>query len=118
METGAVRPYGTIAYEPPPRRDDVAGSQVTTDLPTTKTVRAAQGASDPGVAADRGQDHPAVKTGFERDLASGSIVYRWVDQTTERVILEIPRSDRVRSQQTYVEKNAPAESSHHVDRSV
>ncbi len=119
METGAVRPYGTIAHDPPPRRDDLAGSHIATDLPTTKTVRAAQGASDTGVADDRGRpNHPAVKTGFERDLDSGSIVYRWVDQTTERVILEIPRSDRIRSQQTYTERDATPDTSHRVDRSV
>lgn len=120
MDTGAIRPYGTIAIDHTPRRDDVAGSHVATDLPTEKTVRAPQ-ASSGGTAADssdRRSEHPAVKTGFERDLNSGSIVYRWTDQTTERVILEIPRSDRIRSQQSYADQPRPAETDHTVDRSA
>lgn len=123
METGAIRPYATIAHDPPARRDDLAGSRVATDLPTEKTVRAAQSASDGRNADDaaRHRDHPAVKTGFERD-PSGSIVYRWTDQTTERVILEIPRSDKIRSRQSYGETTAAtaatADKAHTFDRSV
>ena len=123
METGAVRPYGTIAHEPPPRRDDVAGSSVATDLPTTKTVRAPQ-AADGGTAADnrrRDQERAAtaaVKTGFERDLDSGSIVYRWIDQTTEKVILEIPRSDKIRSRHLYQDAATSDEAHPSLDRSV
>lgn len=120
METGATRPIGTIAHDPPLRRDDVARSHVATDLPTTKTVRPVQETSAGTIAAERRADHPAVKTGFERDLASGSIVYRWTDQTTERVILEIPRSDRIRSSRSYDERAhaATPESAHRVDRSA
>lgn len=120
METGATRPIGTIAHDPPLRRDDVARSHVATDLPTTKTVRPAQETSAGKIAGERRDDHPAVKTGFERDLDSGSIVYRWTDQTTERVILEIPRSDRIRSSRSYDERAhaSTSENSHRVDRSA
>lgn len=120
METGALRPYATIAHDPPARRDDLAGSRVVTDLPTEKTVRAAQPASDGRSADDatRRRDHPAVKTGFERD-PSGSIVYRWTDQTTERVILEIPRSDKIRTRQSYGETTTASNAKTHTyDRSV
>ena len=120
METGATRNIGAIAHDPPLRRDDVARSHVATELPTTKTVRAAQEASAGNVAGERRGDHPAVKTGFERDLDSGSIVYRWTDQTTERVILEIPRSDRIRSSRSYDEgaQTSVSETTHRIDRSV
>jgi hypothetical protein len=106
METGAIRPYATIMHDPPQRRDDVAGSTTATDLPTEKTVRAAQASEATGSTGDRQRDrersdHSPIKTGFERDLASGSIVYRWTDRTTERVILEIPRSDKIRSRIAY-----------------
>ena len=113
-------PFPALLHAPPPRRDDVARSTVATDLPTAQTVRAAQEASAARTAADRRNDHPAVKTGFERDLASGSIVYRWTDQTTEKVILEIPRSDRIRSRRGYDEtsQSATQESTHRIDRSV
>ena len=121
METGALRPYGTIAHDPPMRRDDVAGSPNVTDLPTEKTVRAAQAGSEAGSAGNdtSRQDPPAVRTGFERDPSSGSIVYRWVEQATDRVIVEIPKAVRARSSQAYADGSAPAEtSSHRVDRKV
>lgn len=120
MDTGALRPYAPIAHDPPPRRDDVAGSTVATDLPTEKTVRAVQSANAGQATDDHRTDRPAVKTGFERDLSSGAIVYRWTDQTTERVILEIPRSDRIRSSRSYDEKaqTSAQESNHRIDRSV
>lgn len=121
METGALRPYGTIAHDPPMRRDDVAGSPTVTDLPTEKTVRAAQAGSETGSTGNATVRHdpPAVRTGFERDATSGTIVYRWVEQATDRVIVEIPRTVRVRSSQAYADGGAPAEtSSHRVDRRV
>lgn len=120
METGAVRPYTPIVHDPPPRRDDVVGSHVTTELPTEKTVRAAQAATDGRTAdaASRRQDHPAVRTGFERNLDTGAIVYRWIDQTTERVILEIPRTEKIRSVQSYLQADTSAETDHTVDRSA
>jgi hypothetical protein len=66
METGATRNIGAIAHDPPLRRDDVARSHVATELPTTKTVRAAQEASAGNVAGERRGDHPAVKTEIGR----------------------------------------------------
>ncbi len=117
MDTAAIRPYASIVHDPPHRRDDVTGSATTTDLPTEKTVRAAQ-PSDPSRSTGNGAgDHPTIKTGFERDLASGSIVYRWTDQTIDRVILEIPRSDRIRSRTAYEGQTQTADGSS-VDRSV
>ena len=122
METGAIRPYTPIVHDPPHRRDDVAGSATATDLPVEKTVRAARSAEAGTSAGDRdggreNNDRPAIKTGFERDLASGSIVYRWTDQTMGRVILEIPRSDKIRSRTAYEDRGSHAETPT-VDRSV
>ncbi len=121
METGALRPYATIAHEPAPRRDDVAGAATATDLPTEKTVRAAQNAAEtPAVDAPPAhQDPPAVRTGFERDPTSGTIVYRWVEQATDRVLVELPRTAKIRSHLAYGDQGAPAAtSSHRVDRKV
>ena len=122
MDTGAVRPFTTIIHDPPPHRDIGAGSSVATDMPTEKTVRAARSGEatlpdgDPRRRRENA-DRPAIRTGFERDLSSGSIVYRWTDETVDRVILEIPRSDRIRSRQAY-EAPAPAADGSAVDRSV
>jgi hypothetical protein len=123
MDTGAIRPYATIVHDPPHRRDDVVGGATATDLPTEKTVRAAQPSESTGSADDRRRDRErsgqqAVKTGFERDLASGSIVYRWTDQTTDRVILEIPRSDKIRSRAAYENHDRATHETPAVDRSV
>ena len=122
METGAIRPTTMMIHDPPQRRDDVAGSASVTDLPTEKTVRAAQGSDGSGAADDRrreggGSERRNIRTGFERDLSSGSIVYRWTDETIGRVILEIPRSDKIRSRAAY--DGAPrATDGSNVDRSV
>jgi hypothetical protein len=123
MDTGAIRPYATIVHDPPQRRDDVVGGTTATDLPTEKTVRAAQPSESATSADDRRRDQDraarqAVKTGFERDLASGSIVYRWTDQTTERVILEIPRSDKIRSRAAYENHGRATHEAPAIDRSV
>jgi len=120
MDTGSLRPYAATAHEPPLRRDDVAGSPAVTDLPMEKTVRPVRATADTTATDDRGArgDHPAVRTGFQRDLDSGSIVYRWIDQTTEKVILEIPRTDRIRSKQSYAGTERPNEDAHRIDRSV
>ncbi|MDK9696707.1 MAG: hypothetical protein OEL76_09965 [Siculibacillus sp.] len=85
-------------------------------------MRAARAAEAGTSAGDRGagrerDDRPAIKTGFERDLASGSIVYRWTDEVIDRVILEIPRSDKIRSRQAY-EDHAPQSDGQSLDRSV
>ena len=120
MDTGAVRPFTTIIHDPPIHRDVGTGSAVATDMPTEKTVRAAQSADTSLDDARRRRDaadRPAIRTGFERDLSSGSIVYRWTDETVDRVILEIPRSDRIRSRQAY-EASPPAADGSAVDRSV
>lgn len=122
METSAIRPTATIVHDPSPRRDETTGSPVATDLPTEKTVRPARAAAEVRPTDDRRAEQdrtnrPAVKTGFERDLPSGSIVYRWTDETTDRVILEIPRSDKVRSQKLY-QSRADETADRTVDRSV
>lgn len=123
MDTGAIRPYATIVHDPPHRRDDVAGGATATDLPTEKTVRATRPSETATSADDRRGDQEragrqAVRTGFERDLTSGSIVYRWTDQTTDRVILEIPRSDKIRSRAAYENHDRTAPETPAVDRSV
>lgn len=124
MDTAALRPFGTIVHEAPPRRDDVTGSAAMTDLPTEKTVRATQATAD-GAGADnrRGNDpwagRPAVRTGFERDLDTGTVVYRWIDETTDRVLLEIPRSDKIRSKQVYQDHGQATDAAApSIDRSV
>ncbi len=125
MDTAALRPLGTIVHEAPPRRDDVTGSPATTDLPTEKTVQATQATRD-GTAADNRRNpgdqtsRSPIRTGFERDLATGSVVYRWVDQATDRVLLEIPRSDKIRSRQIYQDQGQDhaATATPSVDRSV
>lgn len=120
MDTGAIRPYVPVIHDPPVRRDDAARSAVVTDLPVEKTVRAAraaEAATSSGGRSDRETaDRPTITTGFERDLSSGSIVYRWTDETIGRVILEIPRSDKIRSRQAYEGHAAPDAPA--VDRSV
>ncbi|WP_333826177.1 hypothetical protein [Pinisolibacter sp.] len=123
MDTGAIRPYATIVHDPPNRRDDVAGGATATDLPTEKTVRAAQPSQNASSTDDRRRDQEragrlAIRAGFERDLPSGSVVYRWTDETTERVILEIPRSDKIRSRAAYEQHDRTSHETPAVDRSV
>lgn len=127
MDSAALRPIGPIAHDPLPRRDDAAGSVATTDLPTEKTVRAPQAASDSGAADNRRrqQEQPSesnIRTGYERDPGNGSIIYQWVDQRTDEVILQIPRADKIRTRQIYEEstaaKAAAQAATQAVDRSV
>ncbi len=122
METGALRTWGPIAHDPPPRRDDVTGSPAVTELPTEKTVRPVQATTESRASGDRrlpaeAAQTLAVKTGFERDPSNGSIVYRWTDETTGRVLFEIPRSDQIRSGKLYDEQSHTPENPT-VDRSV
>ena len=126
MDTGAIRPYPTIVHDPPSRRDEVVQATVATDLPTEKTVRAAQTAREVTSVDNRRREiaaahDTAVKTGFERDPTSGSIVYRWTDETTDRVILQLPRSDKILSSRAYQETaagNSGSVTDPNVDRSV
>lgn len=122
METGAIRSFAAIIHDPPHRRDEVAGSAAVTVLPVEQTVRAARSAEAGTSAGQQDADRrrtekPTIKTGFERDPASGSIVYRWTDQVIDRVILEIPRSDKIRLSSAYGDRHASSDGTT-VDRSV
>lgn len=120
MDTGQIRSPVIVAPEIPAPRAASASASAIGRSTATQTVSASDSASLAGDDQHPARDAAAssITSGYNRDQASGTIVYQWIDQITDAVVMQIPKEQTVMTiKRVYAEVPAnPAQT--RVDRSV